>query len=93
MLDALADGGVYAGIPKEMGLRLIAHTMIVGRHLKFESFPSLIVKEAHIIKQLHIQPHDTYVYILVWKRLEKFIADIMDVSSITQTHRVLQGWF
>ena len=30
MLDALADGGVYAGIPKEIGLRLIAHTMIVG---------------------------------------------------------------
>ena len=32
MLDALADGGVYAGIPKEIGLRLIAHTMIVGTH-------------------------------------------------------------
>ena len=32
MLDALADGGVYAGIPKEMGLRLIAHTMIVSTH-------------------------------------------------------------
>ena len=30
MLDALADGGVYAGIPKEIGLRLIAHTMIVS---------------------------------------------------------------
>ena len=30
MLDALADGGVYAGIPKELGLWLIAHTMIVS---------------------------------------------------------------
>ena len=30
MLDALADGGVYAGIPKEIGLRLIAHTMIMS---------------------------------------------------------------
>ena len=30
MLVALADGGVYAGIPKEIGLRLIAHTMIVS---------------------------------------------------------------
>ena len=29
MLDALADGGVYAGIPKDIGLRLIAHTMMV----------------------------------------------------------------
>ena len=30
MVDALADGGVYAGIPKEIGLRLIAHTMILS---------------------------------------------------------------
>ena len=30
MLDALADGGVYAGIPKELGIKLIAHTMIVS---------------------------------------------------------------
>ena len=35
MLDALADGGVYAGIPKEIGLRLIAHTMIVGTHCMY----------------------------------------------------------
>ena len=30
MLDALADGGVYAGIPKEKALKLIAHTMMVS---------------------------------------------------------------
>lgn len=30
MLDALADGGVYAGIPKEKALSLIAHTMMVS---------------------------------------------------------------
>ena len=30
MLDALADGGVYAGIPKDLGLKLIAHTMMVS---------------------------------------------------------------
>ena len=30
MLDALADGGVYAGIPKEKALMLIAHTMMVS---------------------------------------------------------------
>jgi len=29
MVDALADGGVYAGIPKEIGLKRIAHTMMV----------------------------------------------------------------
>ena len=28
-LDALADGGVWAGIPKDLALRLIAHTMLV----------------------------------------------------------------
>ena len=28
-LDALADGGVWAGIPKDLSLRLIAHTMLV----------------------------------------------------------------
>ena len=28
-LDSLADGGVWAGIPKELSLRLIAHTMMV----------------------------------------------------------------
>ena len=33
MLDALADGGVYAGIPKEIGLKLIAHTMMVRTRL------------------------------------------------------------
>lgn len=27
-LDALADGGVWAGIPKDLALRLIAHTML-----------------------------------------------------------------
>ena len=28
-LDALADGGVYAGVPKEKAVNLIAHTMMV----------------------------------------------------------------
>ena len=31
MLDALADGGVYAGIPKDIGLKLIAYTMMVTK--------------------------------------------------------------
>lgn len=30
-LDALADGGVWAGLPKELSLKLIAHTMMVRR--------------------------------------------------------------
>ena len=30
MLDALADGGVYAGVPKDLALKLTAHTMIVS---------------------------------------------------------------
>lgn len=30
-LDALADGGVYAGVPKEKAINLIAHTMMVGK--------------------------------------------------------------
>ena len=29
-LDALADGGVYAGVPKEQALNLVAHTMMVS---------------------------------------------------------------
>ena len=29
MLDALADGGVWAGIPKDLALRMIAQTMMV----------------------------------------------------------------
>ncbi|CAI8007328.1 Pyrroline-5-carboxylate reductase [Geodia barretti] len=37
MLDALADGGVYAGIPKEIGLRLIAHTMIGAAKMVLEN--------------------------------------------------------
>ena len=28
-LDALADGGVYAGVPKEKAINLVAHTMMV----------------------------------------------------------------
>ena len=32
MMDALADGGVYAGIPKELALKLIAYTMMVRLH-------------------------------------------------------------
>lgn len=34
MLDALADGGVYAGVPKEIALKLAAHTMMVRRGLR-----------------------------------------------------------
>lgn len=81
MLDALADGGVYAGIPKEMGLRLIAHTMIVSEHLKFE-----------LTYECTRYP---VLYLVVWggTRLEKVITDTMGISSLTQTHRVLQGWF
>ena len=30
MMDALADGGVYAGVPKDIALKLTAHTMIVS---------------------------------------------------------------
>ena len=30
MLDALADGGVWAGVPKDLALRMIAQTMLVG---------------------------------------------------------------
>ena len=29
-MDALADGGVWAGIPKELSLKLVAHTMFVS---------------------------------------------------------------
>ena len=34
MLDALADGGVYAGIPKDIGLKLIAYTMMVTKQIR-----------------------------------------------------------
>ena len=30
IMDALADGGVYAGVPKELALKLTAYTMIVS---------------------------------------------------------------
>ena len=30
VLDALSDGGVYAGVPKELALKLTAHTMMVN---------------------------------------------------------------
>ena len=33
-LDALADGGVYAGVPKEQALNLVAYTMMVSK-IKF----------------------------------------------------------
>lgn len=33
-LDSLADGGVWAGIPKDLSLRLIAHTMMVRQSYK-----------------------------------------------------------
>lgn len=33
-LDALADGGVYAGVPKEQAINLVAHTMMVSEHQK-----------------------------------------------------------
>jgi len=34
MMDALADGGVYAGVPKDIALKLTAHTMIVSHFLE-----------------------------------------------------------
>jgi hypothetical protein len=30
MMDALADGGVYAGVPKDLALKLTAYTMMVS---------------------------------------------------------------
>ena len=30
IMDALADGGVYAGVPKDLALKITAHTMIVS---------------------------------------------------------------
>ncbi len=30
IMDALADGGVYAGVPKSLALKLTAYTMIVS---------------------------------------------------------------
>lgn len=32
-MDALADGGVWAGISKELSLNLVAHTMLVSSGL------------------------------------------------------------
>ena len=29
IMDALADGGVYAGVPKDLALKLTAYTMMV----------------------------------------------------------------
>lgn len=29
IMDALADGGVYAGVPKDLALKLTAYTMVV----------------------------------------------------------------
>ena len=31
-LDALADGGVYAGVPKDKAINLVAHTMMVCKY-------------------------------------------------------------
>jgi hypothetical protein len=41
-LDALADGGVYAGVPKEQALNLVAHTMMVSKDLQEISFSRYI---------------------------------------------------
>ena len=30
IMDALADGGVYAGVPKDLALKLTAYTMMVS---------------------------------------------------------------
>ncbi len=30
VMDALADGGVYAGVPKDLALKLTAYTMVVS---------------------------------------------------------------
>lgn len=37
MMDALADGGVYAGIPKELALKLIAYTMMGSAKMVLEN--------------------------------------------------------
>ena len=34
MLDALADGGVFAGVPKDVALKLTAYTMMVSYTLQ-----------------------------------------------------------
>ncbi len=39
MMDALADGGVYAGVPKDIALKLTAHTMIVSRLVAYREGP------------------------------------------------------
>ena len=33
VMDALADGGVYAGVPKDLALKLTAYTMMVGSYI------------------------------------------------------------
>ena len=38
MLDAVADGGVYAGVPKDLALKLMAHTMMVANFLAFSNY-------------------------------------------------------
>lgn len=42
-LDALADGGVYAGVPKEQAINLVAHTMMVGKAYKIKIIMSIII--------------------------------------------------
>ena len=37
IMDALADGGVYAGVPKHLALKLTAYTMMVSKKKKKNS--------------------------------------------------------
>ena len=48
-LDALADGGVYAGVPKEQALNLVAHTMMVRKQKNWVSTPSTVINFLHFL--------------------------------------------
>ena len=51
-MDALADGGVWAGIPKELSLKLIAHTMFVS------SMFIAVLRHSKIYVHLFIPTHE-----------------------------------
>lgn len=54
-LDALADGGVYAGVPKEKAINLIAHTMMVRHCQEYIGCLRDISKLLHITFSLRDQ--------------------------------------
>lgn len=51
MMDALADGGVYAGVPKDLALKLTAYTMMVRKKKLLSgsspSPPTIIIVQYH----------------------------------------------